>query len=108
MTYWSLSDGLAQQFLAEGDVGRIGTLVDVFNQLLEYGPIAPDTAGVVRFNIARLFIALGKPNEAKQQLELALGATPVISKRISMRPELTALGAASRQDVASASSPHKE
>jgi hypothetical protein len=89
-SYWSISDFLVERWLsAQRNVEILKRGIAVFENLLEYAQIAPESARIVHLNAARLANALGDVGLAKIHIS---GATSqkdkVIDARLHLEPDL--------------------
>jgi hypothetical protein len=92
LSYWSISDILADRWIAEGDAKTIRAGILAFDKIIDYAQIAPSSARIIQLNIARLFLALNDAPSARSHLTQAKAEDDkVIAKRIHFHPALLQL-----------------
>ena len=76
VSYWSEADYLAATALESKDNALIAATSQVLTDLLAYARVAPESVGIIHYNLARLAEAQGKPAEHDTHLSLAKREIP--------------------------------
>lgn len=92
LTYWALSDYLAQKWILTIDDSIIKRGIKFFEDLLDYAEIEATTVLIIYFNLARLSAAVNDTPNAMEYLKKAIKTEhKVILKRIQLDPNLSKL-----------------
>lgn len=95
LTYWALSDYLAQKWILAGDESIIKSGIKFFEDLVDYAYIEETTLLIIYYNLARLAATVNDAPKTKAYLDMALkGNHKVILKRIKLDPNLSKIHSA--------------